>query len=263
MASRRRGVRSFEDEQPSRSPLLSRYAKQPDARFRACWLKSPPGKMSASPANAIAVLLLLGFACLLFRKQIREFFEGSGKGPTPAAPGTVSPTSGPLARRGPSAGSPAPRSKPPAPSPAAGSKPPAPSPARVLPKSPDDCFGDDAVGIPISEQQALAAPFWTYSWNPVTQGDGVLQIVNGGTATMWIRYAGTGNSVGERMDWKPFITSASVLNGHRAHPWSGTLPGQGYGFRLCAGDYQIVPYSGSLRGLGERWGAGKTAKGVE
>jgi len=88
-----------------------------------------------------------------------------------------------------------------------------------------------------------------------------LQIVNGGTATMWIRYAGTGISVGERMDWKPFITSASVLNGHRAHPWSDTLPGQGYGFRLCTGDYQIVPYSGSAAWFGGALGCGRDGQG--
>jgi len=78
---------------------------------------------------------------------------------------------------------------------------------------------------------------------------GVLQIVNGGSQTMWIRYGGNGIGPGEEYDWRRYITQPSVLNGHKAHRWNGLnehgMVGQGDGFKLEPGEYQIVPFSSS------------------
>lgn len=66
---------------------------------------------------------------------------------------------------------------------------------------------------------------------------------------MWIRYGGNGIGPGEEYDWRRYITQPSVLNGHKAHRWNGLnehgMVGQGDGFKLEPGEYQIVPFSSS------------------
>ena len=73
----------------------------------------------------------------------------------------------------------------------------------------------------------------------------MLQIVNAGSATMWIRYGGNGINPGDTHDWKPFITAPSVLNNNVPIPFNAKPKGQGAAFRLLAGQYQIVPMAGS------------------
>jgi len=106
--------------------------------------------------------------------------------------------------------------------------------------------------VPLLSQKSLAASFWRYQWGPApygTSGDiaGVVQIVNGGSQTMWIRYDGNGIGVGEQYDWKKFVTRPSPLNGNNAHRWNGLnthgMVGQGDGFKLEPGEFQIVPFS--------------------
>jgi len=96
--------------------------------------------------------------------------------------------------------------------------------------------------------------FWEYRWGRApygTSGDiaGVLQIVNGGSQTMWIRYDGKAIGPGGHYDWKRFITEPSVLNGNKAHRWNAKnshgMVGQGHGFKLEPGEYQIVPFASS------------------
>ena len=104
-------------------------------------------------------------------------------------------------------------------------------------------------------QKALATPaFWDYNWGPAPYGTpkdhvGVLQIVNGGTDTMWIRYGGNGVD-----NWKDLVTTASDLNGNKAHKWNkkgdNNMLGQGDGFQLLPGEFQIVPFSGSACWVG-------------
>lgn len=66
---------------------------------------------------------------------------------------------------------------------------------------------------------------------------------------MWIRYAGRGIGPGEQYDWKRFIVQPSALNGYKAHAWNALnshgMVGQGDGFKLEPGEYQIVPFASS------------------
>lgn len=110
-------------------------------------------------------------------------------------------------------------------------------------------------GIPLSEQKAVACPrFWQYSWGKPVYGTpadqvGVLQAVNGGTEPMWIRYAGSGID-----DWVGYITQPSVLNGNKQHQYNklntNGMSGQGDGFKLMPGEYQILPFKGRACWLG-------------
>lgn len=104
----------------------------------------------------------------------------------------------------------------------------------------------------------MAASFWPYQWGKSpygTPGDhvGVLQIVNAGSETMWIRYAGSSSG-----EWKKYITQASALNGQKAHTWNALndhgMVGQGDGFKLEPGEYQMVPFSGSAAWAGATLG---------
>lgn len=104
------------------------------------------------------------------------------------------------------------------------------------------------------EQKQLATGHWQYEWGPAPYGSGgdkvgVLQIVNAGSEAMWIRYGGNGIGPGEQYDWKRYITQASNLNGNIAHPWNALnshgMTGQGDGFKLGPGEYQIIPFSSS------------------
>jgi len=108
-------------------------------------------------------------------------------------------------------------------------------------------------GIPLQQQKSVASPYWKYQWGPPPYGSiydiaGVLQIVNAGSEAMWIRYSGNGIDTSGPYYWKQFITRPSVLNGNTAHPWTqlGThnMTGQGDGFKLNPGEYQIVPFAG-------------------
>jgi hypothetical protein len=78
---------------------------------------------------------------------------------------------------------------------------------------------------------------------------------------MWVRYGGNGISPGEVYDWRPFVTNASALNGGRPHAWNALnahgMGGQGDGFRLGPGEYQIVPFSSSACWLGGTLGCCK------
>lgn len=147
-------------------------------------------------------------------------------------------------------------------------------PPTPTPSGSSTCFrGKGESGIDISKQKDIASSFWKYQWDPIIQGNGVLQIVNGGAEPMWIRYKSApdskqcklpndgdqcqpknvyyvlGINPGDGMDWEPFITKASLLNGNIAHKWNAEntngMTGQGDGFKLNPGEYQIVPYSGS------------------
>jgi len=66
---------------------------------------------------------------------------------------------------------------------------------------------------------------------------------------MWIRYNGKDIGPGGGFDWKPYIIKASQLNGNKAHPWNqlnaNGMVGQGHGFMLEPGEYQIVPFASS------------------
>jgi hypothetical protein len=112
------------------------------------------------------------------------------------------------------------------------------------------CFkGHSDYGIPLSNQKDIASKFWTYKWGP-NQGVGVIQIVNGGSDTMWIRYGGEGiSSPTDTYYWKSYITTNSALNGNNAHSWNAVftngMEGQGDGFKLNPGEYQILPYVGT------------------
>ena len=149
---------------------------------------------------------------------------------------------------------------PPTPSPPT---PPTPAPAPPTPATnASSCFrgGAEVGGVPLTQQKALAAAHWPYKWGPAPYGHpsdvaGVLQVVNGGSQPLWVRYGGDGISPGDGpYDWQPFITNASALNGGRAHAWNALgahgMRGQGDGFRLGPGEYQIVPFSSSSCWLG-------------
>lgn len=108
--------------------------------------------------------------------------------------------------------------------------------------------------MPLTSQKSVATQFWRYKWGAAPYGSpgdiaGVLQIVNGGSKTMWIRYGGKGIGPGQEYDWKKFVTAPSTLNGNKAHSWNGLnqhgMTGQGDGFKLEPGEYQIVPFSSS------------------
>lgn len=133
---------------------------------------------------------------------------------------------------------------------------PTPSPAPTPGSPPSNgCFRDVGnYGAPLLSQKDLASGSWQYQWGPAPYGHqsdvaGVLQIVNGGSDTMWIRYGGNGINPGETYDWKKFITTPSKLNGNKAHAWTALnehgMVGQGHGFKLEPGEYQIVPFSSS------------------
>ena len=67
---------------------------------------------------------------------------------------------------------------------------------------------------------------------------------------MWIRYAGKVISdINNKLGWQNFISRASDLNGNKAHKWNklddNGMHGQGDGFQLLPGEYQIVPFTGS------------------
>ena len=142
------------------------------------------------------------------------------------------------------------------PTPARPTPPPTPS-APPTPASNSSCFrafDGIAPGVALSAQKALAAEHWEYQWGGAPYGRsadiaGVLQIVNGGSEPMWIRYSGNGIAPEDKYDWKPFIVNASALNGGHAHVWNALnshgMGGQGDGFRLAPGEYQIVPFSSS------------------
>ena len=135
--------------------------------------------------------------------------------------------------------------------------PPTPTPQPTPPTPPaptpvpgnSSCFrGGAEVGVALSKQKALAAQHWAYKWGPAPYGHpqdiaGVLQIVNGGSQPMWVRYGGNGISPGDDYDWKPFITNASALNGGRAHAWNALnahgMGGQGDGFKLAPGEVRL------------------------
>lgn len=119
----------------------------------------------------------------------------------------------------------------------------------IPPTDSRSCFkGGNDLGVPINDQLQIASQFWKYEWDPIKQGTGVLQIVNSGTEPTWIRYGGSDISPGGKFDWKPYITGSSPLNGNIAHPWNklntNNMGGQGDGFLLKPGEYQIVPYVG-------------------
>uniref|UniRef100_A0A7S0ITQ0 Cellulase n=1 Tax=Calcidiscus leptoporus TaxID=127549 RepID=A0A7S0ITQ0_9EUKA len=136
----------------------------------------------------------------------------------------------------------------------------APSLGAILAES--ACFpGGSSVGVSLWLQKAIAAAFWRHEWSlppygQYSHGDkvGVLQVVNGGTEAMWIRYGGNGIGAGQAYDWEPFITKPSKLNGYVAHPFTRLgqhrLVGQGDGFKLQPGEYQLVPFSSSSCWLG-------------
>lgn len=108
-------------------------------------------------------------------------------------------------------------------------------------------------GIPLLQQKAIGQKFWAYQWGPPPYGSqsdisGVLQIINGGTEAMWIRYAGNGIQEGGQYSWQKYITTPSELNGFSGHDWNAldahNMTGQGDGFKLGPGEYQIVPFAG-------------------
>lgn len=117
-------------------------------------------------------------------------------------------------------------------------------------------------GVSLKDQKALACPkFWQYSWGKPVYGTpadqvGVLQVVNGGNAPMWIRYAGLGID-----DWAGFITTSTILNGNTSHLYNklntNGMLGQGDGFKLNPGEYQILPFKGRSCWLGGSLGCGK------
>ena len=99
--------------------------------------------------------------------------------------------------------------------------------------------------MPLAEQRELAASHWDYKWGAAPYGTpsdrvGVLQVVNGGSAPMWIRFAGKDLSAGGLYDWGKYIETASPLNGGVAHPLTRLnthgLQGQGDGFKLLPGE---------------------------
>ena len=120
------------------------------------------------------------------------------------------------------------------------------------------CVGGKCIeyGVPLIDQKDLATPnHWSYKWGTPPYGGkgditGVLQIVNGGSEIMWIRYSGTiisdPNNI---LGWVNFITTPSSLNGYIGHKWNklgdNNMTGQGDGFQLLPGEYQIVPFTGS------------------
>eukprot|EP00927_Polykrikos_kofoidii_P082319 TRINITY_DN815_c0_g1_i1.p1 TRINITY_DN815_c0_g1~~TRINITY_DN815_c0_g1_i1.p1 ORF type:complete len:502 (+),score=39.35 TRINITY_DN815_c0_g1_i1:87-1592(+) len=168
--------------------------------------------------------------------------------------------------------SPSPPSPPYTPSPTYPPSPPSPtSPPSPGGRPPaDGCFrGRGEWGVPITSQKNFAASHWQYQWGPApygTPGDqvGVLQIVNGGSETMWIRYAGKGIGPGQQHDWRPYITQPSALNGNKGHKWnalnSNGMVGQGDGFKLEPGEYQIVPFSSSACWAGATLGCGSNGE---
>lgn len=120
-------------------------------------------------------------------------------------------------------------------------------------------------GVNLLDMKNLAAPFWPYKWGSAPYGTpadiaGVLQLVNGGSQTMWIRYDGDGINVGQHYDWKNFITQPSALNGNKAHAWNALnahgMVGQGNGFKLEPGEYQMLPFSSSACWAGASLGCG-------
>jgi hypothetical protein len=177
-----------------------------------------------------------------------------GFGPYKSIPCNDKPTPSPT---------PAPPSPPPTPMPPS---PPTPSPQPPS-NSSSGCFrGGKEFGLPLSQQKLTASPFWEYKWGKApygTSGDiaGVLQVVNAGTETMWVRYGGKGISPSGDYDWKPFITTPSALNGGHGHTWnalnSNNMTGQGDGFQLHPGEYQIVPFASSACWLGGTLGCCK------
>jgi len=124
----------------------------------------------------------------------------------------------------------------------------------VTPPS-DGCFRDQGDwGVPLAEQKELASTSWKYEWSEPPYGTaediaGVLQLVNGGNETMWIRYGGGKIGSGGAYEWKSFIQQASALNGFNAHKWNelntNGMVGQGDGFKLEPGEYQILPFAGA------------------
>lgn len=119
--------------------------------------------------------------------------------------------------------------------------------------------------MPITSQKQIAAAFWQYQWGQPpygTAGDkiGVLQIVNGGSDTMWIRYGGKGIGQGEEHDWHGFITKPSALNDNKGHAFNTLkehgMVGQGDAFKLEPGEYQIVPFAGGASWVGPSMGCG-------
>jgi hypothetical protein len=96
--------------------------------------------------------------------------------------------------------------------------------------------------VDINEQKNVASHFWPYRWTPggAREDVGTLQIVNGVNQPIWIRYTGTDNT------WLKYIQQPSALNGFQEHAWTSSknLQGQGDGFRLGIGEYQIVPLFG-------------------
>ena len=108
-------------------------------------------------------------------------------------------------------------------------------------------------GIPLEDQKDIvtANNYWKYSWNNSKDDVGVIQIVNGGTETMWVRYGGTTISdptPTNNLYWKNFIEQPSQLNGGKNHKWNALdtngMEGQGDGFQLKPGEYQILPFTG-------------------
>ena len=109
----------------------------------------------------------------------------------------------------------------------------------------------DSYGIPLEQQKDIAKIHWPYSWTNNPTDVGVMQIVNGGTETMWVRYGGTIISDPDSKNnlyWRQFIENASDLNGGKNHKWNALntngMGGQGDGFQLNPGEYQIVPFTG-------------------
>jgi len=75
---------------------------------------------------------------------------------------------------------------------------------------------------------------------------------------MWIRYGGNGINLNQPYDWKKFIINPSPLNGHKAHKWNQLnthgMVGQGHGFKLEPGEYQLVPFSSKACWIGASLG---------
>jgi hypothetical protein len=118
----------------------------------------------------------------------------------------------------------------------------------------DGCFRNKGEwGIPLTSMKNMSHTGIPLQWGPAPYGTssdrvGMVQFVNGGDQTMWIRYDGKGIMAKEPYDWWFWITEPSPLNGNKSHKWNTKgndgMDGQGNGFKLEPGEYQILPFVG-------------------